>query len=103
MAVINLFDRYKNYSVGRIMESTDIDLGLFNKSDLKILNYDKYYWIKNAFKDFKKSKFKKRKVEDVEAKENFETCDWYKYYKAVKWYKSRFFFYIEKSALTIPR
>lgn len=80
-----------------------IEEELINKNDIDILTYNKELWLKEAFKNYQSEKFNNRKVSDVEINNNFENSNWYKYYKAVKWYKEQFHKYSKEHLLEIPR
>jgi len=69
-----------------------VNLDLFDRND-PILKYDEFAWLKLAFKDFKKKKFRKRIINFAVIEDNFAQSCWYRFYKAVKWYKERFFKY----------
>ena len=80
-------------------------LGLFDESDtLKFIEYDESKWLYEAFLNYNKRKFNHRSVYDVEIKNpgDFENSNWYKFYRAVYWYKPKFFEYCKKSGLNIP-
>ena len=79
-----------------------VDHGLFLPSDTEY-EYHEDRWLKAAFKNFERKKFHRRKVTGVELSEEFENSHWYQYYKAVKWYKEKFFGYCKDHGLEIPR
>ena len=80
-----------------------INLELFDKTDIDdFVKYDKHKWLKNAFVNYRRRKFNHRSVSDVELKDGFDESNWYKYYKAVQWYKPLFFRYCKKYGLDIP-
>ena len=79
-----------------------VDHGLFLPSDTEY-EYHEDRWLKAAFKNFERKKFHRRKVTGVELSEKFENSHWYQYYKAVKWYKEKFFGYCKDQGLEIPR
>ena len=58
--------------------------------------------MKDAFVNYDKKKFNHRIVDDAVLREEFEKSNWYKFYKAVKWYKPRFYKYCKKYGLDIP-
>lgn len=77
--------------------------GLFGIGDSDWITYDDTRWLREAFANFESKKFHERKVEEVELADGFANCHWYRFYLAVKWYKSRFFQYCIKYQLDIPR
>ena len=77
--------------------------GLFGIGDLDWITYDDTRWLREAFANFEAKKFHERKVEEVELADGFANSHWYRFYLAVKWYKSRFFQYCTKYQLVIPR
>ena len=82
-----------------------IDLGLFDRSDMKnYVTYDKNKWLEDAFLNYDKRKFNHRSVHNAKIKScnEFEKSNWYKFYKAVYWYKPKFFEYCKKNGLNIP-
>jgi len=81
---------------------TLIKAWLFKKSDTALF-YNKDVWLKEAFTNYEKEKFDKRKVNGAILAANFSTSNWYRYYLAVKWYKERFFTVCKEQGLTIPR
>jgi len=74
---------------------------LFKKSQDNV-TYDDQKWLKEAFEDYSKKKFYARKVLDVRLKKNYKETSWYKYIKAVKWYKKLLFPTLIKHGLDIP-
>ena len=76
--------------------------GLFEEGD-SALSYDKDLWLKEAFRNYEKEEFNKRKVVGALLADNFATSNWYKYYLAVMWYKQRFFAICNQEELAIPR
>jgi len=89
---------------GRIKRwrETMVKAGLFQKGD-SALSYDKDLWLKEAFKNYEKEEFSKRKVVGALLADNFATSNWYKYYLAVMWYKERFFAICKEQGVAIPR
>jgi len=89
---------------GRIRRwiETIVKARLFQKGDLA-LPYDKDLWLKEAFKNYEKEEFNKRKVVGALLADNFSTSNWYQYYLAVRWYKDRFFAICKEQGLAIPR
>ncbi len=77
-------------------------VGLFQKGD-SALSYDKDLWLKEAFRNYDKEEFNKRKVVGATLADNFATSNWYQYYLAVMWYKERFFAVCKEQRLAIPR
>lgn len=82
--------------------ATMIRLGLFNASD-KELRYNRFAWLEEAFSNFSKRTYDRRKVEGAVAGPNFAQTNWYQFYKAVHWYKKHFFRLAEEHGVTIPR
>jgi len=89
-------ERIKNW------KKTLIYAGLFDKNDPQLV-YDEYMWLEDAFDNFKKEKFNRRKVTGVHLAENFINSNWYKFYQTVKWYKDKFFQYCSDNGLDICR
>ncbi|MFO7889147.1 MAG: DUF6765 family protein [bacterium] len=77
------------------------DRELFEKDQDKI-KYNDQKWLKEAFVDYNKKKFNARKVLDVTLKKDYQDTSWYKYVKAVKWYKKQLFPALKKQGLDIP-
>ncbi|NQT65934.1 MAG: hypothetical protein HQ554_07115 [FCB group bacterium] len=78
-----------------------LETKLFLKSDVAY-KYDENLWLKQAFSNFDKKKFNERKVTNAVLTNNFNESNWYKFYKAVKWYKTMFFKYCKEEGLDIP-
>ncbi len=89
---------------GRIKRwiETMVKAGLFEQGD-SALPYDKDLWLKEAFKNYDKEEFNKRKVVGAILADNFATSNWYQYYLGVMWYKERFFAICKEQGLAIPR
>ncbi len=89
---------------GRIKRwiETMVKAGLFEEGD-SALSYDKDLWLKEAFKNYEKDEFNKRKGFGALLADNFATSNWYHYYLAVMWYKERFFAICKEQGLAIPR
>ncbi|NLL52219.1 MAG: hypothetical protein GX248_05885, partial [Peptococcaceae bacterium] len=79
-----------------------LEEGLFNNTDQHIITYDEDYWLKNAFANYNRPGFNRRKVKGVQLATNFANSDWYKFYLAVKWYKKKFFQACRDNQLDIP-
>ncbi len=88
---------------GRIKRwiETMVKAGLFQKGD-STLSYDRDLWLKEAFKNYEKEEFNKRKVVGALLADNFATSNWYQYYLAVRWYKERFFAICKEQGVAIP-
>jgi len=56
-----------------------VNAGLFQKGD-SALSYDKDLWLKEAFTNYQKEEFSKRKVVGALLADNFTTSTWYQYY-----------------------
>lgn len=76
--------------------------GLFDNSDNHILEYDVELWNRQAFTNYDKKKFNKRKVDPANIDGNFGNTNLYQYYRGVKWYKQRFHYYCKQNGLDIP-
>jgi len=89
---------------GRIRRwiETMVKAGLFQKGD-SALSYHKDIWLKEAFTNYDKEEFNKRKVVGAILADNFPTSNWYQHYLAVMWYKERFFAICKEQGLDIPR
>ncbi len=77
------------------------DRELFKKGQDNI-KYNDQKWLQEAFKDYKKKKFNNREVVDVHLIKEYKETSWYKYIKAVKWYKKLLFPTLAKHGLEIP-
>jgi len=101
-----LFDTLtsQNTDKGRIKRwiETLLNAGLFQKGD-SALSCDKDLWLKEAFTNYEKDEFNKRKVVRALLADNLATSNWYQYYLAVMWYKQRFFSVCKEQGLAIPR
>jgi hypothetical protein len=88
---------------GRIKRwiETMVEAGLFQEGD-SALSYDKDLWLKEAFTNYQKEEFNKRKVVRGLLADNFNTSNWDQYYLAVMWYKERFFAICKEQGLAIP-
>jgi len=80
-----------------------LDQGLLGPDDNDALEYDKDRWLKEAFANFDRKKFDQRKVQGATLRPDFAKSNWYRYYRAVKWYKKRLFYHCEKQGLEICR
>lgn len=78
-----------------------VELGLLKANDLEALEYDPFRWLKQAFDGFDQKAFDQRKVTGAKLKPDFAQSNWYRYYRAVKWYKERLFHHCEKQGLQI--
>ncbi len=61
------------------------------KATLNLRTLTKNLWLKEAFTNYEKEEFNKRKVVGALLADNFATSNWYQYYLTVMWYKERFF------------
>jgi hypothetical protein len=75
---------------------------LFAEDD-PMLSYNENQWLKSAFANFNKKQFSHRSVEDAILANQFEQSKWFSFYKAVRWYKSRFFYHCRQAGVDIPR
>ena len=78
-----------------------VKAGLFQDGD-SALSYDKDLWLKEAFRNYEKEEFNKRKVVGAILADSFATSNWYQYYLAVMWYKERFFAICKEQGVAIP-
>lgn len=94
----------KAYGKNRIrrLRNLLVEYKLFAKSDKSVLNYDGGQWLKEAFRNFDKKTFSRRKVEPAVLHDDFIRSDWYAYYRGVKWYKQRFHHYCKQNGINIP-
>ena len=103
----SLFDTLltEGTSRGRISnwEKLLVRKGLFNQSEIVEIKYDKEKWLKEAFVDYRKVKYDDARVEGAVLSPNLPNSNWYKFCKAVKWYKKNFFECCTKNSLYIPR
>ena len=71
-------------------------LGLDPRTDDAMLNYDPTLWLTGKmdasppFTNYNKKDFSKREVNGADAGKDFPASHWYRFYKAVKWYKKEF-------------
>jgi len=71
-------------------------LGLDPRKDAAMLNYDPTFWLTGEmdasppFTNYEKKAFSKREVNGADAGKGFSASHWYRFYKAVKWYKTEF-------------
>jgi len=79
-----------------------IQQGFYDFEDLDDIIYEDNKWLKKAFKNYNMNKFNSRIVEEVLLADDFSDSNWYKFYRAVKWYKEKFFYYCRKNGLFIP-
>ncbi len=100
-----LFDTLtsKGTDKGRIKRwiETMVKTGFFQKRD-SALSYDKDLWLKEAFTNYQKEEFNRRKVVGALLADNFATSNWYQYYLSVRWYKERFFAICKEQGLAMP-
>jgi hypothetical protein len=75
--------------------------GLFEEGDQDALAYDAERWLKEAFSNFDRKTFDKRKVVGAALRKDFAQSDWYGYYLAVRWYKERVFHYCHQQGLEV--
>jgi hypothetical protein len=78
-----------------------VDAGLFLKNDHP-LQYDRHLWLKEAFINFHKKGFDERVVKGAVLAPDFLNSHWYRYYRAVQWYKQQFFNVCGSHGLEIP-
>ncbi|VFQ46507.1 DUF6765 family protein [Desulfoluna butyratoxydans] len=83
-------------------QKTMVRLNLLDASD-PMLSYDRFRWLKASFSNFSVKAYDKRKVEGAIPAPDFAEGNWYRFYKAVHWYKDHFFRLAEKEGVTIPR
>ena len=80
-----------------------VEQGLVSPDDQDALEYDAERWLDDAFSNFNGKTFDQRKVEGAKLASSFLQSSWYRYYRAVRWYKERFFHHCEKQGLDICR
>ena len=78
------------------------DHHLFDKQEKKRIIYKSNQWLKEAFSNYTTERFAGREVEGALLGKNFIDSDWYHFYRAVKWYKDRFFSYCSEFEVDIP-
>lgn len=84
-------------------QRTLIEQGLFNNEDLDSLIYKDDQWLEKAFSNYDRNAFYDRNVAGgVQLADNFMDSNWYHFYLAVKWYKTKFFQSCAKYQLIIP-
>ncbi|UCF90769.1 MAG: hypothetical protein JSW39_21150 [Desulfobacterales bacterium] len=85
-------------------KNTIIDLGLFAERDRKqFVEYDKHKWLRDAFSDYDEDRFNHRSVVGVKLDDNnFLNSNWYKFYNAVSWYKSKYYKYCQENSFELP-
>ena len=76
--------------------------GLFDQDD-PVLEYDEDLWLREAFADFDRKRFHHRQVIGAKLAPGFTNSCWYRFYRAVKWYKELFFENCTAHGLTIQR
>ena len=76
--------------------------GLFDQDD-PALEYDDDLWLREAFDDFDRKRFHQRQVIGAKIAPGFINSCWYRFYRAVKWYKELFFENCTAHGLTIQR
>lgn len=69
------------------------------QSDVK---YNEFFWLKEAFENYKKKNFKERVVDNAELKNDYKSSSWYAFIKAMKWYKNEFLTRLKDAGLEIP-
>ena len=79
-----------------------IEQGFYDFEDLEDIIYEDNKWLKEAFKNYNINKFNNRIIEEVQLADDFSDSYWYQFYRAVKWYKEKFFYYCRKNGLYIP-
>ncbi|HBW33898.1 DUF6765 family protein [Desulfosporosinus sp. BICA1-9] len=79
-----------------------IEQGLFTKTDSCLFSYEEDQWLKEAFSNYDRKRFDNRTVEGVQLASDFRNSNWYGFYRAVKWYKKKFFQYCSNYRLSIP-
>jgi len=76
--------------------------GLFDTRDPAV-KYDEDRWLKASFANYSRRRFNKRTVNGAVPCRGFAKSPWYRFYRAVRWYKERFFDYCSQFGLDIPR
>jgi len=77
-----------------------MDTNLYNKGE-EHLHYNEELWLEKAFKDYSKNKYGNRIIKNALLTENYSDTSWYKFIKAVKWYKPVLYRVLEENGLTI--
>lgn len=95
-------DAFSQYFKVEKWKKALIDFKLFDNTDVNYIKYNKHRWLRDAFKNYNERRFNRRSVADVELKKGFENSNWYRFYKAVHWYKPKFFKYCKEFGLYIP-
>lgn len=102
-----LFDALliKKMDEGRIRnwQKVLVEQRLLDPDDQDALEYDAGRWLDDAFLNFDQKTFDQRKIAGAKPASGFPQSNWYRYYRAVKWYKERFFHHCEKQGLEICR
>jgi len=102
-----LFDALllKKMDGGRIRnwQKVLVEQRLLDPEDHDALEYDPHRWLDDAFSNFDWKTFDQRKVVGATLRPDFAQSNWYRYYRAVKWYKERLFHHCEKQGLEICR
>ena len=80
-----------------------VNQGLIAPDDHDALEYDPCRWLQDAFDDFDPKQSDQRKVTGAKLRSDFAQSNWYRYYRAVKWYKERLFHHCKKQGLVIQR
>ena len=75
---------------------------LFFKDQDKI-NYDKNQWLAQAFKNYSTVSHDRRRLENAVLDDHFTESNWYRFYRAVKWYKIKFYQGCKANGLHIPQ
>jgi len=75
---------------------------LFETRDPTV-KYDEDRWLKASFTNYSRRRFNKRTVHGAVPCRGFAKSPWYRFYRAVRWYKERFFDYCSQFGLDIPR
>lgn len=78
-----------------------VEQGFIQAEDEQLI-YDPNRWLQAAFLDFEPGRYDNRRVEGARLSPYFAQSEWYQYYRAVKWYKRRFYHYCSKYQLAIP-
>jgi hypothetical protein len=79
-----------------------VENSLFEQDD-PALEYDEDMWLREAFDDFDHKRFHHRQVSGAKLAPGFTNSCWYRFYRAVKWYKELFFENCTAHGLTIQR